>query len=592
MQNMLFKEIIKEITEKKINLSLIRSPTGSGKSTLMILELLKLDMKVFVVSPTIPSVMNLYNYMKDYVDNIGYSYDSNICYNNLTINKIRKIKKKSKIESKLVYCTYNHLKNLLYDCYNSKYDNVSFCDYIILDEIHLGTIEIVTIERLWKIINGCKLLSPLMIQSSATYYNENITTYEIFDENNYDVEVIYLNQNPSNMLLEIIYLLNSFENDIPDENVWLVFLSGISEIEFVKNKLKKCYDIFIAHSSSNVSEIFNSKFNNKRKIILSTNIFETSLTIKNCSLIIDSLLEKVPFETSFGDIELIECKISKSSAKQRKGRTGRNCHGKVLRMCTEDEYNKLDENKSLEIHRLSLHNEFIKCMFSNININDIFYDIDNKKITKTLNELTRLNIINDNKITDIGRFIVNLPISYKTSLFLYYWNERNLNMYSGIVICMLIEMSDKLIKENFLLGSTFPFEGLVNIWNIMCSEYSNIDISNNNIENYCMRYNINYSAFIELKDKIFYFLTLFSKRKYNVDPFIINIEEIYKDVKEILQIIYPIYIKKKNKKSFVYDKIAFQLDEKYLSYDEEEKIIGIKPKRFGNTNKLLLWIPI
>ena len=89
---MLFKEIIKEITEKKINLSLIRSPTGSGKSTLMILELLKLDMKVFVVSPTIPSVMNLYNYMKDYVDNIGYSYDSNICYNNLTINKIRKIK--------------------------------------------------------------------------------------------------------------------------------------------------------------------------------------------------------------------------------------------------------------------------------------------------------------------------------------------------------------------------------------------------------------------------------------------------------------------------------------------------------------------
>ena len=89
------------------------------------------------------------------------------------------------------------------------------------------------------------------------------------------------------------------------------------------------------------------------------------------------MIEKIPKETSSGSISLLSAKISKSSAQQRKGRTGRTCNGKVLRMCTEEEYEKLDEFRELEVYRLPLFNEIIKCLSLNIDIkkNDFIFTI-------------------------------------------------------------------------------------------------------------------------------------------------------------------------------------------------------------------------
>ena len=90
--------------------------------------------------------------------------------------------------------------------------------------------------------------------------------------------------------------------------------------------------IFRAHGGMNTEDnkkIFEPQEPRTRKIIVSTNIAETSVTIENLSFIVDTICEKVAETSSTGGLKLELKHISKSSAKQRSGRTGR-CILKIL----------------------------------------------------------------------------------------------------------------------------------------------------------------------------------------------------------------------------------------------------------------------
>ena len=561
-----FNEIVDLIQTNKNQITLVKSPTGTGKSTLLVNELYKINMKVFIVSPTILSVKNLYNYMSSIID-IGYAAESKICYNKNT---------------SIVYCTPGHMKNILYKCIGKK--DIKFCDYIILDEVHLGTIDISMIYRLWKYLNTLSDSIPNMIQTSATHNDNTLITYEIKDSTKYDVEIFYLESSSNNVYLDIIAYLNKIDHE--DNGIWLVFLPGIFEIEMIKSYLSiDKYHITIAHSSSNNINIQNTK---KQKIILSTNIAETSLTIPNCSFIIDSMIEKVPKEASSGSISLVYQNISKSSAQQRKGRTGRTCNGRVLRMCTEDEYENFDDFRENEMYRLPLFNEIIKCLSLNIDLNLIFDDISNEKINSSIKELKNINALDEfNNITKLGKFITQNSLSFKMSAFLFHWKENNYPMYSGIILVCLIELCDRLLDANFCLYSDIPLGSLINIWNVMCQEYDHINISEMEIKKYTYNYGINFHSFIELKKKIFDLLYI-----YKVNSFIISLDEIYQQSYPILKKLFPIYKKKQNKNSYIRSKVSYQVNEQFLINNNIENIIGIYTKKNGNSEKIILWIPL
>ncbi len=79
-----------------------------------------------------------------------------------------------------------------------------------------------------------------------------------------------------------------------------------------------------------------------RKIIVSTNIAETSLTIHNIASVIDCGFMKLKaYDSRLGSESLITVPVSKSSASQRAGRAGRHRHGKCYRLYTEFEFSKL-----------------------------------------------------------------------------------------------------------------------------------------------------------------------------------------------------------------------------------------------------------
>jgi len=72
----------------------------------------------------------------------------------------------------------------------------------------------------------------------------------------------------------------------------------------------------------------------QRKVVVSTNVAETSLTIDGIRLVIDSGLARLPrFDANRGINTLLIEKISQSSADQRAGRAGRTAPGTCLRLC-------------------------------------------------------------------------------------------------------------------------------------------------------------------------------------------------------------------------------------------------------------------
>ncbi|KAG2377710.1 hypothetical protein C9374_008795 [Naegleria lovaniensis] len=146
----------------------------------------------------------------------------------------------------------------------------------------------------------------------------------------------------------------------------LIFLPGMVEIEDFMDDLAspyitmdECpYDIHILHSLVAEQEqdaaLLPSK-PGKRKIILSTNIAESSITVPDVVIVIDFCLYKGKFWNESWNAEVMGVNwISSQSAKQREGRAGRVSPGICCRMITKSEYEMLDESVVPEIQRKPL----------------------------------------------------------------------------------------------------------------------------------------------------------------------------------------------------------------------------------------------
>lgn len=98
------------------------------------------------------------------------------------------------------------------------------------------------------------------------------------------------------------------------------------------------------------------RFPGQRKVVLSTNIAETSVTIPGIKYVVDSGLSKIrTFKNSTGVDALKITPISKNSATQRAGRAGREqAGGKCFRIYTEESHTDLDDNTIPEILRCNL----------------------------------------------------------------------------------------------------------------------------------------------------------------------------------------------------------------------------------------------
>ncbi|EDW27255.1 GL21126 [Drosophila persimilis] len=151
----------------------------------------------------------------------------------------------------------------------------------------------------------------------------------------------------------------------------LVFLTGQDEIETCQEVLQdrvkrlgsKIRELIVIPVYANLpsdmqAKIFEPTPPNARKVILATNIAETSLTIDNIVYVIDpGFAKQNNFNSRTGMESLMVVPISKASANQRAGRAGRTAPGKCFRLYTAWAYkHELEDNTVPEIQRINLGN--------------------------------------------------------------------------------------------------------------------------------------------------------------------------------------------------------------------------------------------
>lgn len=150
----------------------------------------------------------------------------------------------------------------------------------------------------------------------------------------------------------------------------LVFLAGEREIREAaealrQSPLRKNDDIlplFARLSAPEQHKIFHPT-GKKRRIILATNVAETSLTVPRIKYVIDTGLARVKRYSARAKVEQLHVeKISQASARQRSGRCGRVAAGVAVRLYSEDDFNQRDEFTDPEIIRSNLAAVILRLM--------------------------------------------------------------------------------------------------------------------------------------------------------------------------------------------------------------------------------------
>lgn len=152
-----------------------------------------------------------------------------------------------------------------------------------------------------------------------------------------------------------------------------------------------------------------------RKIILSTNIAETSVTVSGVRFVVDCGKAKVKqFRSRLGLDSLLVKPISKSAAIQRKGRAGREAPGQCYRLYTEKDYLSLDETNTPEILRYDLSQALlnIKARGADVISFPFLTRPPREALEQALLQLLSIEALDESgKISEIGQRMAKLPLT-------------------------------------------------------------------------------------------------------------------------------------------------------------------------------------
>jgi ATP-dependent helicase HrpB len=253
------------------------------------------------------------------------------------------------------------------------------------------------------------------------------------------------------------------DKDHFDEGDFLVFLPGAYEIdknareiyEFLREeRLDREILVLPLYSSlpdAEQKKVFTDQFsaNGKRlrKIILSTNIAETSLTLPNVKVVIDSGWAKVMrTDPQAGQDRLETLRISRASSEQRAGRAGRVSEGICYRLWTEGEQSQLRHFETPEIHRVNLSHALL--FLSEFGVKDFekfsWFDAPKSSLLRySIQELLQLDFIREGVITESGKKALALPLSPRLAKLVIEAEKAKVKPFAARLAAFLENRSDR-----------------------------------------------------------------------------------------------------------------------------------------------------
>jgi HrpA-like RNA helicase len=409
--------------------------TGSGKSTRIPKAVAKAGARVFVPQPTVLAAVFAANYVgKDFDPGyVGFAVEGEVRYNDNT---------------QIIYCTSGHLKNKMLSYFQKgevPSGDISFCDIILLDEAHSGSLDNDIIMQLWVYAYSKNIAVPKLVLMSATLSKEttifkDLPLFEIETPSKKIIEYYhdkdYREPTDKKLYVDVASVVIQFHinNPVPEDKIskYIVFCAGTSEVKTVMEILDKSEldKTIVIPAYSDLDKESQDRLKEDpplghRLIIVSTNIAEASLTIEGLDGVFDTLTEKIAETSKNGGLRLVVKHVSKSSAKQRRGRTGRTNDGFVYRMCTPAFFEKLAPQREPEIFRVPLTGTIMLLLDKGLDPIVLFNGrLRPDRIKKDLDILKMLKMIDkEQTVTDAGKFAAKFPLSVRSSAMIYEWTK-------------------------------------------------------------------------------------------------------------------------------------------------------------------------
>lgn len=296
----------------------------------------------------------------------------------------------------------------------------------------------------------------------------------------------------------------------------LIFLSGEREIRETTDSLKKhrpsLYDILPLYSKLSVSEqerVFNPK-GGKIRIVLATNVAETSLTVPGIRCVIDPGHARISRYSHRSKIQRLPIeRISQSSANQRAGRCGRVAEGICIRLYSHDDYLARPEFTEPEIMRTNLSAVILQ--MTALNLGDIedfpfLEPPDDKMIRDGKTVLQEVNALEKSgKLTEIGRQLAKFPTDPKLARMLVAAGQLSCLSEVAIIVSALSiqdpreKPADKMpqadAKHAAFRHPESDFLTILNIWNEF--EVQKKHLSNSKLRKYCT---VNFLSYIRMRE--------------------------------------------------------------------------------------------
>ncbi|MBL1458116.1 MAG: ATP-dependent RNA helicase HrpA [Methylophaga sp.] len=231
----------------------------------------------------------------------------------------------------------------------------------------------------------------------------------------------------------------------------LIFLSGERDIRDVSEALRKHHPpnteilpLFARQSASEQNRVF--KTGGPRRIILATNVAETSLTVPGIRYVVDPGLARISRYSVRNKVQRLPIeKISQSSANQRSGRCGRVAAGVCIRLYDEEDFAARPAFTDPEILRTNLASVILQMTALKLG-NPAKFPFINPPPPKMINDgyrlLEELNAVNGiRQITETGRQLAKLPIDPRIARMILAANDQN-SLNEVLVIASALSIQD------------------------------------------------------------------------------------------------------------------------------------------------------
>ena len=231
----------------------------------------------------------------------------------------------------------------------------------------------------------------------------------------------------------------------------LVFLASERDIRETAEALRKhrllnteILPLYARLSAAEQNRVFAP--GNQRRIVLATNVAETSLTVPKIRAVIDPGLARISRYSIRNKVQRLPIEyISRSSADQRKGRCGRIAPGICIRLYSAEDYDTRPQFTDPEILRTSLASVILQMLSLHLgDVNDFpFIDPPTDKMINDgftlLNELGAVN--DDRQLTEIGRLLSKMPIDPRIGRMILAAKQENC-LHEVLIIASALTIQD------------------------------------------------------------------------------------------------------------------------------------------------------